>query len=131
MPTSEKSLASIAGKAFNEITTLVRTELKLLRTEISEKLTLSSLSMAVIATGAFLLLATIVLLLQAAVAGLVVYGFSWPVAFLITAAITLVVGAGLVWFGINWLSVQHLAPSKTINQLQKDATLAQGGARRD
>ena len=131
MPTSEKSLASIAGKAFNEITTLVRTELKLLRTEISEKLTLSSLSMAVIATGAFLLLATIVLLLQAAVAGLVVYGFSWPVAFLITAAITLVVGAGLVWFGINWLSVQHLAPSRTINQLQKDATMAQGGARRD
>ena len=131
MPTSEKSLASIAGKAFNEITTLVRTELKLLRTEISEKLTLSSLSAAVIAIGAFLLLATIVLLLQAAVAGLVVYGFSWPVAFLITAAITLVVGAGLVWFGINWLSVQHLAPSKTINQLQKDATLAQGGARRD
>ena len=131
MPTSEKSLASIAGKAFNEITTLVRTELKLLRTEISEKLTLSSLSAAVIATGAFLLLATVVLLLQAAVAGLVVYGFSWPVAFLITAAITLVVGAGLVWFGINWLSLQHLAPSKTINQLQKDATLAQGGARRD
>ena len=131
MATSEKSLASIAGKALNEITTLVRTELKLLRTEISEKLTLSSLSAAVIATGAFLLLATVVLLLQAAVAGLVVYGFSWPVAFLITAAITLVVGAGLVWFGINWLSVQHLAPSKTINQLQKDATMAQGGARRD
>jgi hypothetical protein len=131
VPTSEKHLASIAVKALNEIATLVRTELKLLRAEISEKLTLSSLSAATIAMGAFLLLATVVLLLQAAVSGLVVYGFSWPVAFLITAAITLVVGAGLVWLGINSLSIKHLAPSRTINQLQKDATMAQGGARRD
>jgi hypothetical protein len=81
-----------------------------------------------IATGAFLLLATVVLLLQA---GLYTYGFSWPVAFLITAAITLFIGAGLVWLGINWLSVQHLTPSKTIKQLQKDATMAQGRASRD
>lgn len=131
VPTSDKNLASIAVRALNEITTLVRTELKLLRSEISEKLTISSLSAAIIVTGAFLLLATVVLLLQAAVAGLVVYGFSWPVAFLITAAITLAVGAGLVWFGINSLSIKHLAPSRTINQLQKDATMAQGGARRD
>jgi Putative Actinobacterial Holin-X, holin superfamily III len=131
VPTSENNLASIAVRALNDLTTLVRTELKLLRTEISEKLTISSLSAAIIVTGAFLLLATVVLLLQAAVAGLVAYGFSWPVAFLITAAITLVVGAGLVWLGSNWFSIQHLAPSKTINQLQKDATMAQGAARRD
>jgi putative superfamily III holin-X len=126
MPASEKSLTSLAGKVLNEITTLVRTELKLLRTEISEKLTFTSLSVALVATGAFLLLATFVLLLQAGVAGLVAYGFSWPVSFLIVAALTLVVGAGLVWFGINGLSAQQLAPSKTINQLQKDATLAKG-----
>ena len=126
MPASEKSLTSLAGKVLNEITTLVRTELKLLRTEISEKLTFTSLSVALVATGAFLLLATFVLLLQAGVAGLVAYGFSWPVSFLIIAALTLVVGAGLVWFGINGLSAQQLAPSKTINQLQKDATLAKG-----
>jgi hypothetical protein len=126
MPASEKSLTSLAGKVLNEITTLVRTELKLLRTEISEKLTFTSLSVALVATGAFLLLATFVLLLQAGVAGLVAYGFSWPVSFLIVAALTLVVGAGLVWFGINGLSAQQLAPSKTINQLQKDATMAKG-----
>lgn len=126
MATSEKSLASLAGKVLNEITTLVRTELKLLQTEVSEKLTFTSLSVALVATGAFLLLAAFVLLLQAGVAGLVAYGFSWPVSFLIIAALTLVVGAGLVWFGINGLSAQYLAPSKTINQLQKDATMAKG-----
>ena len=126
MPASDKSLTSLAGKVLNEITTLVRTELKLLRTEISEKLTFTSLSVALVATGSFLLLAAFVLLLQGGVAGLVAYGFSWPVSFLIIAALTLVVGAGLVWFGINGLSAQQLAPSKTINQLQKDATLAKG-----
>jgi Putative Actinobacterial Holin-X, holin superfamily III len=126
MPASEKNLTSLASKVLNEITTLVRTELKLLRTEISEKLTFSSLSAALIGAGAFLLLATILLLVQAGVAGLVAYGFSWPIAFLIAAAITLVVGAGLVWFGFNGLSAEKLAPSKTINQLQKDTRMAQG-----
>jgi hypothetical protein len=126
MATSDKNLASLAGKVLNEITTLIHTELKLLRTEISEKLTFTSVSAALLAAGAFLLLATVVLLLQAGVAGLVAHGFSWPVAFLIIAGLTLFIGTALVWFGISRLSAQQLAPSKTINQLQKDATIAQG-----
>ena len=79
---------------------------------------------ALIGAGAVLLMATIVLLLQAAVTGLVAYGFSWPVATLIVAAATLIVGAGLIWLGINRLSLARLAPSKTLEQLQKDSNIA-------
>jgi len=63
-------------------------------------------------------------LLEAAVAGLVAYGLSWPVAILIIAALTLLGGAGLVWVGFNRLSTARLTPSKTLDQLQKDSTIA-------
>jgi hypothetical protein len=121
---SEKSVIDLAGDALKEIGTILQTELQLLRVEISEKLTFTALSAALIGAGLLLLMATIVLLLQAAIAGLVAYGFSWPIAILIVAAATLVVGGGLVWLGINRLSLARLAPSKTLDQLQKDSTVA-------
>lgn len=120
----DKGVIDLAGDALKEIATILQTELQLLRVEVSEKLTFTALSAALIGAGLLLLMATIVLLLQAAIAGLVVYGFSWPIAILIVAAATLLVGGGLVWFGINRLSLARLAPSKTLDQLQKDSTIA-------
>ena len=120
---NDKGVVTLAGDALKEIATLLQTELQLLRAEISEKLTFTALSAALIGGGALLLMATIVLLLQAAIAGLIDYGFSSPVAILIVAAATLVAGAGLIWFGLNRLSLVRLAPSKTLDQLQKDSTI--------
>jgi len=120
---NDKGVVTLAGDALKEIATLLQTELQLLRAEISEKLTFTALSVALIGGGALLLMATIVLLLQAAIAGLIDYGFSSPVAILIVAAATLVAGAGLIWFGLNRLSLVRLAPSKTLDQLQKDSTI--------
>jgi hypothetical protein len=114
---------TIGREAFNDIITLLQTELQLLRAEISEKLAFSALSASLIAAGALLLMATIVLLLQAAIAGLVVYGLSWPVAILLVALASLLIGAALVWSGLNNLTLERLAPSKTLTQLQKDANL--------
>jgi len=119
----DKGVVDLAGDALKEIATLLQTELQLLRAEISEKLTFTALSAALIGGGALLLMATIVLLLQAAIAGLIDYGFSSPVAILIVAAATLVAGGGLIWFGLNRLSLARLAPSKTLDQLQKDSTI--------
>jgi uncharacterized membrane protein YqjE len=120
----DKGVVDLAGDALKEIATLIQTELQLLRAEISEKLTFTALSAVLIGAGALLLMATIVLLLEAAVTGLVAFGFSWTAATLTVALGTLIVGAGLVWFGFNRLSVARLAPTKTIDQLQKDSTIA-------
>jgi hypothetical protein len=119
----DKGVVDLAGEALKDIGVLLQTELRLLRAEISEKLTFTALSAALIGAGALLVIATIVLLLQAAIAGLIAYGIPMPVAILIVAAATLVAGAGLIWFGINRLSVARLAPSKTLDQLQKDSTI--------
>jgi uncharacterized membrane protein YqjE len=120
---SDKGVADLAGDALKEIATLLQTELQLLRAEISEKLTFTALSAALIGAGALLLIATVVLLLEAAVTGLVAYGYSWPAATLIVAAVTLLTGAGLVWFGLNRLNLARLVPSKTLDQLQKDSNI--------
>jgi uncharacterized membrane protein YqjE len=123
-PADDKGVVDLAGDAMQDIATLLQTELQLLRAEISEKLTFTALSAALIGGGALLLMATIVLLLEAAITGLVAYGFSWPVAVLIVAAVTLIAGAGLIWLGINRLSLVRFAPSKTLDQLQKDSDIA-------
>ena len=106
-----------------EAATLLQTELQLLRAEVLEKLTFTALSAALVGAGTVLLMATIVLLLQAAIAGLVSYGFSWSVAILIVSAAAFLVGAGLIWLGLHRLSLVRLAPSKTLDQLQKDSTI--------
>src|SRR5262245_54971884 len=103
--TNDKGVVDLAGDALKEIAILLQTELQLLRAEISEKLTFTALSAALIGAGALLLMATIVLILQAAMAGLVAYGISMPIAILIVAAITLLAGVGLIWFGIHRLSL--------------------------
>ena len=121
---NDKGVVDLAGEAMEDIAVLLQTELQLLRAEISEKLTFTALSAALIGAGALLLMATIVLILQAAIAGLVAYGISMPIAILIVAAITLLAGVGLIWFGINRLSLARLAPTKTLDQLQKDSTVA-------
>ena len=123
MRASDKGVVDIAGDALKEIAVLLQTELQLLRVELAEKLTLTALSVALIGAGAVFLMATIVLLLQATVTGLVAYGFSWPIATLMVATATLVIGAGLIWLGINRLSLARLAPSKTLDQLQKDLSI--------
>jgi hypothetical protein len=120
---SDRDVADLSQDILRDIGTLITTEFQLLRTEISEKLALTGLAAALIATGALLLLATIVLLLQAAIAGLVAYGLSPAVATLLVAAATLLVGAALVWFGLSRLKAENLAPTKTIRQFQKDATI--------
>ncbi len=120
----DKGVIDLASDALKEIATILQTELQLFRVEISEKLTFTALSAALIGAGLLLLMATIVLLLQAGIAGLVAYGFSWAIAILIVAAATLLAGGGLVWFGIQRLSLVRLAPSKTLDQLQKDSTIA-------
>jgi uncharacterized membrane protein YqjE len=121
---SDKGVVDLAGDALKEIATLLQTELQLLRAEISEKLTFTASSAALIGAGALLLMATVVLLLGAAIAGLVAYGLSWPAATLIVAAITFLAGAGLIWFGLNRLSLVRFAPTRTLEQLQKDSNIA-------
>lgn len=120
-----KGLFEVAGGAWQDLGDLIQAELELLRAEISEKLTLTAWSASLIASGAILLVAMLVLLLQAAIGALVALGVSGLAAILIVAAVTLVLGGSLVWSGFNNLA-HRLTPTKTIAQIQKDAKALTG-----
>ena len=122
---SQKELLAVAGGAWQDLGDLIQAELELLRAEISEKLTLTAWSASLIGGGAVLLVATLVLLLQAAIGALVALGVSWLAAVLIVAAVTLVLGGSLVWSGFNNLA-HRLTPTKMIAQVQKDAKALTG-----
>ena len=122
---SRKGLLDVAGGAWQDLGDLIQAELELLRAEISEKLTLTAWSASLIGGGAVLLVATLVLLLQAAIGALVALGVPWLAAVLIVAAVTLVLGGSLVWSGFNNLA-HRLTPTKTIAQVQKDAKALTG-----
>ena len=120
-----KSIPAVAGAAWNDLRDLIQAELELLRTEISEKLKLTVLSASLIGSGIILLVATLVLLLQAPIGVLVALELSWLTAVLVLAAATLVLGGGLVWLGYNNLT-QRLVPARTVVQIQKDVRALTG-----
>lgn len=119
-----RTVPDILSDLVKEFTSLFRTEIRLARAEVSEKISLVGMALALIVAGAVLLMAALVLLLQAAVVGLMEQGFSPAVATLIVAGGTLLVGIVLLWYGLSRLKPGHLAPRRTVDQLQRDAAVA-------
>jgi hypothetical protein len=123
-PPADRGMADLFAEVVKEFSNLLSKEMQLARTELSEKVTLVALSVGLIVAGAVLVMAALLLLLQAGVAALVESGLSTTVATLIVAGATLIVGLGILWFGASRLQAKNLAPSRTLEQLQQDATIA-------
>lgn len=123
-PAFERGMADLFTEVVKELSNLLSKEMQLARTELSEKITLVALSIGLVVAGAVLVMAALLLLLQAGIAALVVRGFSTTVATLLVAGVTLVVGVGVLWIGASRLRAKNLAPSKTLDQLQQDAAVA-------
>jgi uncharacterized integral membrane protein len=108
-----------------EFTNLVRSEVRLARAEVSAKITMAGMGLALIVCGAALAVAALVILLEAGVDALVNQaGFTpWQAAVILGVA-ALVVAVILSVIGAYRLKAQNLAPRKTVEQLQRDAAVA-------
>ena len=124
IPNDTRSVPELFTDLVTQLTTLFRKEVQLARTEVSEKITLAVASLGFMIAGAVLLIAALIMLLQAAVAGLVELGIPEPWADLIVGGVVLLIGIVLVWMGMNRLKAEHLAPHRTVEQLQRDAAMA-------
>jgi len=120
----ERSIPEIIAELLTQFPTLVRKESRLARAELSEKITQVGFGIAFIACGTVLLTPALVVLLQAAVAALEQSQFQPFVAALIVGGVALVIGIVLLLVGINRLKVENLAPNRTIDQIQQDASVA-------
>jgi hypothetical protein len=107
-----------------QVVALLRMEGELARTEMSEKLGLLGRSTAVLVAGAVILIPALVVLLEAGVAALVKTGFESYVAALIAGGAALVVGVILLIAGARSIRIDNLAPRRTIDNLQRDVSVA-------
>ena len=119
-----KGLLDVAGGAWQDLGDLIQAELELLAQKFPKACAHRAVGKPY-RRRLVLLVATLVLLLQAAIGALVALGVSWLAAILIVAAVTLVLGGSLVWSGFNNLA-HRLTPTKTIAQVQKDAKTLTG-----
>jgi hypothetical protein len=124
MAADQRGITDVLSDLMRESAHLVRSEIRLARTELSEKIGTIGAAIGMVAGGAVLLMAALVLLLQAAVDALVESGWSRPVATLTVGFIVLAVGALIAWIGLNRMKAKNLAPARTIEHVKRDAAVA-------
>jgi uncharacterized BrkB/YihY/UPF0761 family membrane protein len=126
---SERSLASLLKELRDETTMLMREELELAKTEISEKVNRLSRNVAYLATGGLVAFAGLIVLLLAASAGLrtglIAMDLISPLtadwlAPLIVAAVVIVIGYVLLQKAINTLKEETVVPERTVKTVQDD-----------
>jgi uncharacterized integral membrane protein len=107
---------------------LVRQEMALARAEISEKITSAERALVALVVGAVIILAGLLLLLQAVVNGLAMVlpeeTAPW-LAPLIVGAVVAVIGYLMLKGARTKLQPDNLMPHRTVDSLRRDAAVAQ------
>jgi len=120
-----RSVPEIIGDLFSQLTTLLRNEAHLARAEMSENMISVGRGLGLIVGGAVLLIPALVILLQAAVAWLTQgYGMASYWSALLVGGGVLILGIILLLIGVSRLKIENIMPSKTVHQLQRDASVA-------
>lgn len=109
--------------ALGQSADLVQAEFRLARAELSEKLAALRYGLVMMAIGAILLIVALGMLLQALVGGLIAAGMSPPLAILLVAGGTAVVGLVLFLMGQKRLEPEALTPDRTLDSLSADSRM--------
>jgi hypothetical protein len=120
----ERSLGELFGDLARDTGTLVRQEVDLARTEMTQKASRAARDLGFLAVGGLVVYAGFLGLLAAAALGLVAAGLDAWVAALIVGVVVAVVGAVLVQRGLSALKREELAPRQTVETLKEDARWA-------
>jgi Putative Actinobacterial Holin-X, holin superfamily III len=128
MNNEESSIVYLFKKLRDDTTTLVRDEVSLAKTEISEKITSTSRNVGYLAAGALVAYAAGILILQGIsllLRDLLILGgmnqtSASLLGFLIVAAVTGLVGVFLIVKALNTLKKEPLTPTKTAETLKED-----------
>ena len=119
--TGRPSTSSLIADAMAQMARLVESEIRLVRTEISEKVSAAVKAVAVIAVSAVVLLAAVALLLIGVVHLLIFFGLQPFAAYFVVGGGAAVIGGIAVFLAVRQLSPSGLTPRRSINQLGKDA----------
>jgi len=120
-----RTLPELVSQLTTDLATLVRKESELVRTELGEKISVAGKAAGEIAAGGLLMIAALLVLLQALVLALSkVMDPLW--ASLLVGGGVAALGYVLVRAGMKMLKPENLTPDRSARQLQKDAELMKG-----
>lgn len=120
----ERSLGQLFGDLTRQMTTLVRQEIDLARTEMTTKAGAAGRDAAMVGVGGALLYAGFLGLMATIVLGLIQAGLDPWLAALIVAVVVAVIGGALVQRGRSGLANASLAPERTVESIREDADWA-------
>ena len=115
------STPSLFADALSQMTTLFETEIRLVKTEISEKISSAINAVIVLLVAAVLLLAALFIILFGIVQLVIFFGVVAWLAYFIVGVVIAVAGAIALYVALNKLSTDNLMPKRSLNQLGKDA----------
>jgi len=125
MKDEESSIVYLLKKLRDDTTALVRDEISLAKTEISEKIAITSRNVGYLAAGALVAYAALILGFSFLLGGLfILWGMNEASAnllgFLIVGAVVGVIGAILIVKPLDTLKKEPLTPPKTAETLKED-----------
>ena len=118
--TDERSLGELFGDLARETSTLVRQEVQLAKTEMTQKASAVGKDIGFIAVGGLIAYAGLLALIATIIIVLGTLDVPWWLASLIVTLIVLAVGGFLVQRGLTALKHQSMAPEQTIQTLKED-----------
>lgn len=120
-PPVRPSTTGLVADAITQLTRLVETEIRLVRTELSEKISAAVRAVVMLVAAAVLLVAALVLILQGLVYLLVFFGVQPFVAAFIVGVIVAAIAGIVVWIALRRLTAENLKPKRTMTQISRDA----------
>ena len=118
-----RPVSDVFADIVNQLATLARKEIQLARAEMSEKVGFLITGLGVAIAGALLLIPALAILFLSAVAALMSSGLTAALSALIVGGVAFIVGLILLGIGAVWLKAARPVPTRTIEQLQRDARL--------
>ena len=120
-PPGRPSTPSLFADALSQMTVLFETEIRLVRTEISEKISFALKAVIALLVAAVLMLAGLFIILFGIVQLVIYFGVVAWLAYFIVGVVIAGIGGLALLFGMNRLSADNLMPKQSMDQLGKDA----------
>ncbi len=121
---NSRSIPELVGSLVDDLARLFKTEIQLAKAETTEMIAGYVTAVARIAIGAAILIAALVLLLQAMAVFLTVAGLAQHYSLLAVGVLAAVVGAVLLMSGQSKIRTTGMTLQRTVQQMQRDVATA-------
>lgn len=119
----ERSLGELFGDLTRQLSALMRQEIRLAKTEMTDTVSTAGKNAGFIAAGGALAYAGLLAIIAGIILALALAIPAWLSA-LIIGIVVAIIGGLLIWKGVNTLRSTDMAPHETVETIQEDARWA-------